>query len=144
MTRTLVLYLRGLGKVCLSNDYTYQYRPERNHSKNHHSLVKYSSKTRRKNMFYMFAVILFIIIFFASNQLLKSNGMKNRTEGVIYQAIVVEYGDTLWDIAKNSGLKIDTRELVMEIMKMNSLGNGSIHPGQTIYVPVSTTKIASK
>ena len=65
------------------------------------------------------------------------------TEQLIYQPIVVQYGDTLWGLAENTGIHMDTRTLVLKIMSYNSLSNSTILPGQTIYIPSATSTLAS-
>ncbi len=60
------------------------------------------------------------------------------SEQLIYQPIVVQYGDTLWELALNTGIPMDTRTLVLKIMNYNSLANSTINPGQTIYIPSLT------
>ena len=65
-------------------------------------------------------------------------------EQLIYQPTVVQYGDTLWGLAENTGTHMDTRTLVLKIMSYNSLANSTILPGQTIYLPSLTSTLASK
>ncbi len=64
-------------------------------------------------------------------------------EQIIYQPTVVQYGDTLWGLAENTGIHMDTRTLVLKIMSYNSLANSTILPGQTIYIPSSFSTLAS-
>ncbi|MHB8126847.1 MAG: LysM peptidoglycan-binding domain-containing protein [Desulfitobacteriaceae bacterium] len=66
------------------------------------------------------------------------------TEQLIYQPIVVQYGDTLWGLAVNTGIQMDTRTLVLKIMSYNSLANSTILPGQTIFIPSIIPTLASK
>lgn len=59
-----------------------------------------------------------------------------------YQAVIVKPGDNLWQLACDTGLEIDNRTLVREIIRYNGLSGSYIYPGQTIYIPVAlnTTK----
>jgi len=65
-------------------------------------------------------------------------------EPLMYQPTVVQSGDSLWDLAANSGLDQDTRDLVFQIMQYNSLADTTIVPGQVIYIPVSSTSFANE
>lgn len=65
------------------------------------------------------------------------------TENIIYEPIVVQSGDTLWEIAEDSGLKQDTRDTVFEIMRYNSLSDSTIVPGQVIYIPVPMSTLSA-
>ena len=62
---------------------------------------------------------------------------------VVYQPVLVQNGDNLWRLAERTGLAEDTRTLVQQIMKYNGLIDSTIHPGQTIYVPVALSSLAS-
>jgi LysM repeat protein len=54
----------------------------------------------------------------------------------VYSEIVVQPGDTLWDLAVQFGPENkDTREVVFEICKVNNIAADSIIPGQTILIP---------
>ena len=51
--------------------------------------------------------------------------------------VIVQEGDTLWDIAKNAvGEKVDVRQSIRDIMSDNDLKDGTIHPGMTLKVKV--------
>jgi Tfp pilus assembly protein FimV len=50
--------------------------------------------------------------------------------------VVVEPGQTLWDIARSAAPREDPREVVQQIVDLNSLPDpGSIRPGQPLNVP---------
>jgi hypothetical protein len=52
------------------------------------------------------------------------------------RTVVVEPGETLWDIASTLEPGQDPRELIAEIVELNSLSDaGSIRVGQPLYVP---------
>jgi LysM domain. len=58
-------------------------------------------------------------------------------EQLNYQPVIIQHGDTLWELAENTGIQMDTHRLVLKIMVYNSLANSTILPGQTIYIPTS-------
>jgi hypothetical protein len=52
------------------------------------------------------------------------------------EQVVVEPGQTLWDIAQSVAPGEDTRVVIAEIVDLNSLGSaGDIRAGQPLYVP---------
>ena len=58
-------------------------------------------------------------------------------ESVVYKNIVIQSGDTIWNIAcEYAEPSKDVRKLVNEICKLNDIKAGSIYPGQVIKVPV--------
>lgn len=61
----------------------------------------------------------------------------DRVEALIFQPQVVQTGDTLWSLAENAKLTIDTRTLVLKMMDYNHLTNPTIRTGQVIYTPAS-------
>jgi hypothetical protein len=63
--------------------------------------------------------------------------MNESVNSLTFQPQVVQPGDTLWSLAENAGLKIDTRTLVLKIMDYNKLTDPTIRIGQVIYTPSS-------
>lgn len=61
----------------------------------------------------------------------------DRVEALIFQPQVVKTGDTLWSLAENAELTIDTRTLVLKMMDYNHLTDPTIRTGQVIYTPAS-------
>ncbi|MBB4933119.1 hypothetical protein F4561_003939 [Lipingzhangella halophila] len=51
--------------------------------------------------------------------------------------VVVEDGDTLWEIAEETRPGEDPRRTVHEIVELNDLDGSDVNPGQEIVVPVS-------
>ncbi|MFZ3100716.1 MAG: LysM peptidoglycan-binding domain-containing protein [Desulfitobacteriaceae bacterium] len=94
---------------------------------------------QRLKRFKSFALLLFLII---TVHFIWIN-IPVPAEQLIYQPTVVQYGDTLWGLAENTGIHMDTRTLVLKIMSFNSLANSTIIPGQTIYIPCAISTIAS-
>lgn len=59
---------------------------------------------------------------------------------VVWQEIMVEEGDTLWAIAKTiSSESEDIRLKIHDIMDENSLVSATIHPGETLRIPVTAS-----
>jgi hypothetical protein len=79
----------------------------------------------------LFFLAVTLIIYFINT------GISGPDERLIYRPVIVQHGDTLWGLAKNTGLHMDTGRLVQKIMVYNSLANSTILPGQTIYIPIS-------
>ena len=54
------------------------------------------------------------------------------------QAVTVQEGDTLWDIAaRSAGSSVDIREVVFEVKELNNISNsGALTPGTKLKVPV--------
>jgi len=67
-------------------------------------------------------------------------GLTNKVEGTQdkkYIEVYVNYGDTVWDIAKDFRDKNkDIRNLIYEIENINSLKDYNIYPGQIIKIPI--------
>lgn len=49
--------------------------------------------------------------------------------------VVIQSGDTLWDIAESYCPQTDTRKVVHKIRKLNDLATANIMPGQIIKIP---------
>ncbi len=61
---------------------------------------------------------------------------------VVWKEVIVEEGDTLWAIAKTISCESeDIRLKVHAIIDENSLMGATIHPGETIRVPVSAPAV---
>lgn len=60
----------------------------------------------------------------------------------------VTTGETMWgivgDLMKEYGDRRDIREVLWETNKANGIKGQHIHPGQTIYITLETTKEATK
>jgi len=55
--------------------------------------------------------------------------------GLTYAAVVVQEGDTLWDLVGHSNLNIDRQVLITQTIAYNQLGGVYLTPGQRIFVP---------
>lgn len=56
--------------------------------------------------------------------------------GIEADAVVVGEGESLWTVAANLGIDRDTRDVVSDIVDINHLSTPTVHPGQTLDVPV--------
>lgn len=54
-----------------------------------------------------------------------------------YQEIVVQPGDTLWDIASRVSQGAERAKVLDEILVYNDLNSSDLEIGQTLYVPVA-------
>lgn len=95
-----------------------------------------SNRSRQKQTGWHFKLafitsVIILIIYF----MYKS--MPVTAEQLNYQPVIVRHGDTLWGLAKDTGIHMDTHRLVLKIMVYNSLANSTILPGQTIYIPTA-------
>ncbi|MDD4347255.1 MAG: LysM peptidoglycan-binding domain-containing protein [Desulfitobacteriaceae bacterium] len=85
---------------------------------------------RYNKLIFIISIVLLMLYFV-------SESMPVTAEQYNYQPVIVRHGDTLWRLAKDTGINMDTHRLVLKIMVYNSLANSTILPGQTIYIPVA-------
>ena len=82
-------------------------------------------------------MLLFLMVFGSMGWFFWDWSQANsRVEDLAFQPQIVQSGDTLWSLAENSGLQIDTRTLVLKIMEYNQLTDTAIQTGQVIYTPI--------
>lgn len=86
--------------------------------------------------FKIFVIISLVIILFFT--LYNSKAFSINKENHQYIEILVNDGDTIWDIAKEyyGGTK-DIRRIVHDISSVNAIEGSIINPGDKILVPVS-------
>jgi len=53
-----------------------------------------------------------------------------------YEYISVKDGDTIWSIASDYADKVEIREMIYNISKVNNVQNASIYPGDIIRIPL--------
>ena len=53
-----------------------------------------------------------------------------------YDYISVKDGDSIWSIASDYSDKMEIREMIYNISKVNNIQNASIYPGDIIRVPL--------
>jgi LysM repeat protein len=96
--------------------------------------TQYRIKSRIR--FTIFVAILMMLLVTGSNTVL---GLDNASSLTIpeYAQVQIVAGDTLWDIASRYIQEgNDIRKFVYEICELNKITADSIHPGQSILVPV--------
>ena len=90
-----------------------------------------------KFRFYSFISVMIILLSISVYHLFGS--IKAYADSVIkdnYFEIVIEEGDTLWDIAlKNKPEGMDVREMVYKIKKYNKMEEAYLYSGNTIKIP---------
>ncbi len=97
--------------------------------------MKKKYRIRSKFRFTLFVTVAFLIIISISGALTGNDRAESLTKPV-YSQIVIESGDTLWDLAQEFGpAGKDVREVVYEICRINDISADSIYPGQTILIP---------
>ncbi|HEX3033097.1 MAG TPA: LysM peptidoglycan-binding domain-containing protein [Bacillota bacterium] len=62
----------------------------------------------------------------------------NSSSGNEYHYVIVQDGDTLWKIARETGINEDLRDVIIRIRQLNNLDRSVIHPGQRLLVPNQT------
>lgn len=62
------------------------------------------------------------------------------SQSAVTQMVTVKGGQSLWDIAENTGSSSDTRDVVEQIMDLNNLSSTSIDAGQVLEVPLYSEK----
>jgi len=91
---------------------------------------RYVLKNRKR--FYMFvmtiSVIVFVIVFAAA---------ANGADFEEYETVVVEKGDTLWDLAEKYCQGKDIRQYIEIIRSVNNLSDNTIYEGDVLMMPVS-------
>ncbi len=99
-------------------------------------------KTKRykivnKTRFYIFLTFTLILGGILTNTLLSTAKAYSNPVDVPYEEVIVAEGDTIWYIALEfMPRNYDVREMVYNIRQLNNMKNVSIHPGETIKVPI--------
>ena len=94
---------------------------------------KYRIKSRLR--FTLFMTIAILMMISITGTLIGANNAESLTKPV-YTEILVQSGDTLWNLAREFGPDDqDVREVVYEICRINDISAASIYPGQTILIP---------
>lgn len=91
---------------------------------------KYVLKNR--NRFYLFVIMVTIII---SSIALVAN-VQGADTGDEYFTVMVEQGDTLWDLADEYNNTRDLRQYIRKIEKINQLTDSLIYEGDILKMPV--------
>lgn len=91
---------------------------------------KYVLKNR--NRFYLFVIMVTIII---SSIALVAN-VQGADTGDEYISVVVEQGDTLWDLAGDYNNSRDIRQYIRKVEQINQLTDSIIYEGDVLKMPV--------
>ena len=82
------------------------------------------------------SVFLLLVVLF-SGQLSADAGTSAGQQGRATGVVVVQPGETLWQIAREVAPQADPRETVALIRSLNGLDDSSIEAGQSIVVPMA-------
>ncbi len=89
-----------------------------------------------KTRFFIFSTLVLIVLLFAISQLFKNTAHSIESQAN-YQEILVEEGDTLWNIvSKHMPNSKNKQRTVYEVSRLNNLGNSNIYPGDLILLPI--------
>ena len=93
----------------------------------------------KKNIIYIVTVV--ILVFITLTAFINTKQASGSTNNLEYKTIVVQNGDTLWNIVKNNcGNYKDIRKAIYDIEKLNKISSANILPGQGIKIPVGLYK----
>jgi nucleoid-associated protein YgaU len=81
---------------------------------------------------------LLVVVLF-SGRLTADAGTSMSDQGRATGVVVVQAGESLWQIAQVVAPQADPRETVTLIRELNGLGDAAVMPGQSIVVPVVGT-----
>jgi hypothetical protein len=92
--------------------------------------------TRRGRIFVgaVSALFLLMVVLF-SGGLVADAGTSLEDQGRATGVVVVQQGESLWQIAQTIAPQSDPRETVIAIRELNGLGESTVVPGQSIVVP---------
>ncbi len=87
------------------------------------------------------SLILTVVIF--GNILLNLNNTSSSETLIDYKTVTVNYGDTLWSIAKyeqeknNYYKNDDIRKIISDIKEINNMKSSNLTEGQTLKIPTN-------
>lgn len=94
--------------------------------------------TRRGRIALIFASSMFLLLaVIASGRFSADAGTSPADQGRATGVVVVQPGESLWQIARSIAPGVDPRETVSLIRSLNGLGDTTVVAGQSIVVPVS-------
>jgi LysM repeat protein len=79
--------------------------------------------------------LLLVVLF--SGRLSADAGTSLSEQGRATGVVVVQAGESLWQIAQAVAPQADPRETVTLLRELNGLGDAAVVPGQSIVVPVT-------
>jgi hypothetical protein len=80
--------------------------------------------------------LVLALVLLAAGWLAMSAGATDGTTGDATTEVVVQPGETLWQVAEDAAPSVDPRETVAVIMELNDLSSASVQAGQSLLVPV--------
>jgi nucleoid-associated protein YgaU len=100
------------------------------------TIMKKKYRIKSKFRFTLFMTIAILMMISITGTVIGANNAESLTKPV-YSEIIVQSGDTLWNLAEEFGPdNKDIREVIFEICELNDISADSIQPGQTILIPV--------
>jgi nucleoid-associated protein YgaU len=94
--------------------------------------------TRRGRIVLMLGSTMFLFLaVLASGRISADAGTAIGDQGAANGVVVVQAGESLWQIAKAVAPQADPRETVSLIRDLNGLGDSTLVAGQSIIVPIS-------
>lgn len=91
---------------------------------------KFRLVNRRR--FYIFVILVTIVV----TSLAFAATVQGADNAESYRTVVVEQGDTLWDIAGEYSKGRDLRSYIAEVKKINNLQDSVIYAGDILKMPV--------
>jgi nucleoid-associated protein YgaU len=99
------------------------------------AVMRKKYRIRSKFRFTLFLTIAILMVLSVTGTIFGANQAESLTKPV-YTEIVIQSGDTLWNLAEEFGPdNQDTRKVVHAICNLNHISADSIFPGQTILIP---------
>lgn len=91
---------------------------------------KYVLKNRKRfNLFLAVLTVLISVLIFAA----AASGADSE---YAYETVVIQKGDTLWDLAKEYRGSSDIRQYIEKIKAVNGMDNSTIYEGDIIKMPL--------
>ena len=82
------------------------------------------------------STLALLLVVLLSGRLTAEAGSSLAEQGRATGVVVVQPGESLWQIAQGIAPDADPRETVVRIRELNGLGDEAVVPGQSIVVPV--------
>ncbi|WP_309130885.1 LysM peptidoglycan-binding domain-containing protein [Brevibacterium sp.] len=84
----------------------------------------------------IFALVIVGGAFFVATQSSTAEAVSGSAAvGIDAESVIVEEGQSLWEVAVGLDLDRDPRDVVADIVEINHLSSPVVHPGQTLDVP---------
>jgi hypothetical protein len=84
------------------------------------------------------SILFLLLVVMFSGRLTADAGTSMLDQGRATGVVVVQQGESLWQIAKTVAPDADPRETVTTIRELNGLGDSTLIAGQSIVVPVAS------